>query len=567
MLAWYLAAALTFWSFGYTMMRGSDLWWHIAGGRWMVENRSLWVHDPYSYTAAGTYWLNDAWLSDVLLYLWVRAFGMQSLVFWKWAVIIATWLLLFRLLARLSSDRLASYIAATFGIAVAAPFLDIRPQLYGFLCWVLLLDAVLGRPQPKPWLPAILFVWVNLHASFLLGLMTLPLLFLPTILADRDRWRQGVLAAACVMVCLINPNGGEVVLRPLRYALDPSSPFRSLGEWLPPFAPGGIHSWLYPYAIGVFVLNALSLLWLDAKRRREPTTWTMIGVGTLTLAMSLRGRRFVPFFAVGQSLIVAVMLARFAKSRRTRVPDMVPAVAALALALVWIAPFPRRSYAFHYLTAEYEFPVETLNFIETNQLSGNTFAFYNWGGYVHLRTHGRMKVFIDGRSETVYADGTYRQYMVVLREQSDWIATIEKSGADFVLWPQMQSRIAKGLIDTGRWRSLYQDFISVLLVRQSVPLPSDLSLPRESAYQQLALGLDALNQRQFASAQRFFQRALELQFYLEPACENLAQAQLLAGDLQAGSETIERCRAIFPDPDRDRALEAILRQARTRRAS
>jgi len=60
----------------------------------------------------------------------------------------------------------------------------------------------------------------------------------------------------------------------------------------------------------------------------------------------------------------------------------------------WLHPFS--PYALHYLTVEDAFPIETCNFIEANQLSGNMFSYYNWGGYLHLRTDGRMKVYIDG---------------------------------------------------------------------------------------------------------------------------------------------------------------------------
>ena len=34
-LLWLLAAVLTFWSFGFTTVMGSDLWWHLASGRWI----------------------------------------------------------------------------------------------------------------------------------------------------------------------------------------------------------------------------------------------------------------------------------------------------------------------------------------------------------------------------------------------------------------------------------------------------------------------------------------------------------------------------------------------------
>src|SRR5208283_2309558 len=32
-LLWWLAVILTCWSFGFTTMQDTDLWWHLAGGR------------------------------------------------------------------------------------------------------------------------------------------------------------------------------------------------------------------------------------------------------------------------------------------------------------------------------------------------------------------------------------------------------------------------------------------------------------------------------------------------------------------------------------------------------
>src|SRR5262245_6608843 len=144
---WDLAAGLSFWSFGFTILQGADLWWHVAGGQWIVEHGASRSPHPFSYTTAARYWLNVSCLSDVLLYLWAHAFGLESLAYWKCLVIVAAWVILFRLLARLSGDRLSSWAAATLGLAIAAPFLDVRPQRYGLLGWVLLLEAPLRRPR------------------------------------------------------------------------------------------------------------------------------------------------------------------------------------------------------------------------------------------------------------------------------------------------------------------------------------------------------------------------------------------------------------------------------------
>src|SRR5215217_6298811 len=98
---WYLAAALSFWSFGYTVLGSSDLWWHIATGRWIIEHRCLPLTDPWSFTRAGLPWLQHEWLSDVIYQAWITLFGLRSLVYWKWAVLLFTFLMVFAVVLRL----------------------------------------------------------------------------------------------------------------------------------------------------------------------------------------------------------------------------------------------------------------------------------------------------------------------------------------------------------------------------------------------------------------------------------------------------------------------------------
>src|SRR5262249_57369476 len=124
--------------------------------------------------------------------------------------------------------------------------------------------------------------------------------------------------------------------------------------------------------------------------------------------------------------------------------------------------------------------------VNANGLSGNVFVYYGWGGYVDLRTQGRLKVFIDPRAETVYAADTYADYMTVLDRKPGWIDVIEGSGADFVLWPRWQaSDVLTDLVRTGRWRSLYRASASTLLLRAAQPLPSPLMSSPECQHLEL----------------------------------------------------------------------------------
>ena len=61
-----------------------------------------------------------------------------------------------------------------------------------------------------------------------------------------------------------------------------------------------------------------------------------------------------------------------------------------------------------YLTAEYSHPADVRwDFIEANGIAGNALcALRNWGGYIHWRTDGRLKVYVDGRADTIYDGDT-----------------------------------------------------------------------------------------------------------------------------------------------------------------
>ncbi|HUM01290.1 MAG TPA: hypothetical protein VL084_03325 [Thermoanaerobaculia bacterium] len=586
---WGLAAGLTFLSFGYTIMQGADLWWHLAAGRWLMSHGLFSLNDPFSFTRAGQPWLHHEALSDLVFHLWGTALGIRSLVIWKWMVVVAVFLILFYLLRRLAGNGPA-YLSSLLAAAVAAPFLDIRPHLYSLLGFVLLLRLTLV--SRKSWLLPLLFlVWVNLHGGFFFGLITLPILLLPSALsggsppASPDPKRRAALVVlACALVCLLNPNGLEAFLYPLKYAFDTSSPFRLLGEWRPPFEPGGIQAPLYPWAIALFAGAAVHAL--ASRRYRRDGGLSLVGIvlSGLTLAMSLKSRRFIPLFAISQTLVVAPSLADLlaALARRFRpvldrvgigkvlerrilgekAGSLLAPLLALFLGAAHLARYPlSASTAFHYLTVEDSYPIDTVDFMEANGLTGNVLAYYDWGGYLNFRGAGRLKVFIDGRADTVYDSSTYLDYLRIKYEQGDWIGVVERSGADFLLWPRTRPGVIEGLARTGRWRPLYKDSVSALLVRAERPMPSPLKPPPDSAYHELTLAEDAVSRNQFPDAEAHLRRSLAETPYLASACYRLAVVQAWQGRVEAGRLTADGCNRIFPYPERLRGFAASVQRA------
>jgi hypothetical protein len=543
------AGALLYLSFGYTEMAGSDMWWHLAAGRELLQTRSLWMVDAWSYTAAGHEWLNHEWLSDVIYYGWVSLGGVESIVYWKWLVTVATFCILQYVLHRESGSQLAALLCSAMAAAIAAPFIDVRPHLYSLLNFSLLLLLLLGRPA-RPWVLALLFlVWVNLHGGFFFGLMALGVLLFPWRDFGLPALRRAALIGlCCVLAASLNPSGFKTFLYPLTYAFDTSSPYRGLGEWLSPFEPGGIRSPLFFVFMWAPLLVAAYLV--PGVRRAAGVPWEGLALTALTLAMALTSRRFIPLYGMSLALALAPLAGAACRRLRLEKHGALLALPALAFAGYRLMPYPLQAGpAFHYLTAEYSYPVDLVNFIEANGIGGRVYAYYNWGGYLHWRTDGGLKVFIDGRADTLYDADTYHRYVSVLVSKPGWIEAVEASGADFMLWPHHRGngrQKLRDLVASGRWRPLYRDASGWLLGRADVALPEAMTPAPETPWRDLSVGQLAAWGGDTEKALRYGHRVREQMPWNKGACDLLASVYRATGRAQEAEAVLSECRAWFP---------------------
>lgn len=58
-------------------LREPDLWWMYRTGEWMLENGQVTKSDPFSYTFAGTEWINVKWLFEVFIAMGKNWFGAE----------------------------------------------------------------------------------------------------------------------------------------------------------------------------------------------------------------------------------------------------------------------------------------------------------------------------------------------------------------------------------------------------------------------------------------------------------------------------------------------------------
>ena len=571
---WYLAAALMIVASGFAVIFNGDLWFHLAAGRWMLQHEAVPYVDSWSYTAAGHLWHDHEWLAQLIFQLWTQAFGLSSLMVWKWLLLLLVFLPLFDLLRRLGASLAASFLILCFTLWLSTIFFEIRPHLYTLLFTVVVLRTVFLRAGPRWLLPLVFVLWANLHAGVVFGLGLLSLLLALDLLGSgwRHLRRHAALVLACLGGTLLNPYGIGVLTYPLSLLPSHAASRDVVVEWQSPFAPGGPNTALYPWALALLGVAVILLFATGTARLRRRESWCALAVAAVTLAMSLTSRRFIPLFGVGASPLLALAfggletsLRRWRGARRAAAqpaaPDAAPpaaparrdpstlqtllALLAVAAGCLLLRPSQLPPHPFRATTLSYFLPVDTLDFVAANHLRGKVFAFYPWGGYVDWRTAGGLQVYIDSRADTLFDAATQRAYDQVQKQGAGWEEIVEGSGAQWVLWPRQAAdhgTLQRQLIFSGRWLRVHQDAVSVLLARNDTPLAEPLLLPAESAYRDFAAAQDAFALDRLPEAEQLLLRALDLMPDLGPACRDLVKLEGWLGKKALAPARVAPCK-------------------------
>ncbi|TBR21790.1 hypothetical protein EPO15_09380 [bacterium] len=367
-----------------------DLWWHLAAGRGILASGALPHAEAWSWTLAGTPWVDFEWLAQLALELARRASGFSGLVALKAAACALAALLVYDAARREEASPAAAFLGALLALSALRLRAHARPELATLVFLPLFLLAArerCRRPFPLWPLAALTALWANLHGGWPLGPGVLALAaagrawqvwtFDPTARA------LALAAVACGAASFLNPYGWgahAVVLAHLRH----------------PPAAAGLEEWMseglrhFP-AFWLLLAAAAGRLALDVRQnRREALFWVAV-LAPLAL-LGLGGARFAPLFCLAAPAYVLSRSAGLPPAPALRL-GMPLAAAALALALVGPTRHRRWSEPVRWdLT-----PRESLEFVEREGISGNLFNDYGFGGFIAWASQGRRPVYYDGR--------------------------------------------------------------------------------------------------------------------------------------------------------------------------
>jgi hypothetical protein len=444
----------------------SDIWWHLLNARNLLQFHSIPRIDTYSFGAAGSPLINYEWLSEVPFFWGFKAMGLRGLMAVYFVVLVAIYAGVYYRSCRAGADCKDAAVATLGGICLGGVSIAPRMLLFGWLCTVgllLVLDHFQRTGKGLWLLPPLFALWVNLHGSWVFGMVVLALTIASGLvqgewgLVVARRWtavelRKLLMASAVSLAALfINPFGYKLVTYPYDLLLRQQGVMQNIEEW----QPVDFSKW--NGKLGLILIFA----WLAAvlfSRRRWKLDEVLLTAFALWAALS--HVRFLFFAGLIMVPILAPRLKLFPPYERELDKPWLNAVIMAGILGALIFFYPSEAQLRQQVDEEY--PRAAVEFMQRQHLSGRIFNQYKWGGYMAWYAPD-LQHFIDGRVDIFLYNGVFEDFLRATALKHSF-EILDKYKIDYVFL-QPNEPLVYLLEHSAGWHPIYTDKVAVLFVR------------------------------------------------------------------------------------------------------
>lgn len=491
--------------------------WHLATGKFILENRRIPYEEFISYTFAGKPWITQYWFTDLIMYLVQLAAGYNGLTVLFAAIFAGIFLWLYhQSRSEGCTALLASFLVMVAATASSVQFLT-RPLVASWVMVcvfaVLLENFQQGRlSAKKAWLWFFLasIVWANCHSGYIFGIAQVIIYLGSNFLfalfhshpAQRSDARTRTIQLSVGLVCVLvgvslNPYGVALHAN-IMETLANKSMIDSIQEFMSPSFHGG------PQAGSLELLFAFAVggLFITLTRQSLPRVLTVIAFAHLAL-YSVRN---APVFALIATPFIASCFSV------TRLPEMFgdsadpDGKANFARKMIdAIISYEKKLSAQEVLNGYHllpivmvlvfsvislmggsiggtqvvqggfsanEFPTTTMAMVKKLELNPQEgFNDANWGGYIFYESG--LPVYIDDRG-TFFGD-YYIRYGKIVSLFPEWKDLLKKDNINWIIFKR-NTDLANALANDPEWTILAEDPAAILFGRKG-KVPEQSSSP------------------------------------------------------------------------------------------
>jgi hypothetical protein len=386
-----------------------DFGWHYKYGEYAIKNSQLLKTNIFSYVTEGHPWTNNYWIAEIVLYL---MYSGTSFILPALVLSFVFNLVLLYIIRTFTKTKEGLWVTMITVSSYMGMYLIVsRPLYFSSIFMLLLIYLLLEKPRGHVAIPLLIFIWVNTHADFMLGLFIIGLYTLEKLLKlykDKELTfnnitRVLVLPVSSFLVTFINPYGIKLWLTLFEEILVSSS--NIIAEWHPINTGKNLEEFLQYTVlmlVGGFCLAATFI------HRKKYKIWYPVTI----LVFFILANKSIYFFRVFL-LIATPVAASFWGSfinqiktniknqdilKATKIMGKILGFMVMLMLLALILEQMPQAYNLKTLDMAGEYPREAVEYIKANpdEFEGNMFNTYEWGGYLIWRLP-KHKTFIDGR--------------------------------------------------------------------------------------------------------------------------------------------------------------------------
>lgn len=449
----------------------ADIGRHLADGRMFFSHpewrSALLSTNFYSFAVPDFAIINHHWAAGLLLWI------VKSVAGWKGLHIIQILLGLTALGFFMDIARRKSSVGITLFIVICLlPLIayrhEIRPEYFGYVS----LGAIywmLERVRSKHlwWIPLIMVFWINVHASFPLGIA---LLVLYTFDAFLRKSSQKMLllkvTALSALVLLINPSFISGALYPLSILSDPgyavfeNQSMQFLGSI-------GVTNWTFASVKLCVALLIISIgILAYNKKIKQYIPQVCIAVLSIMMAwlavrhITVMGLLLIPVFSIAVAQIKWPLPHKWIKATSIIIIIIIVGLQIGHLKNRWVVLGLEP-------TAN-----DAAEFMKEHEISGPFFNNFDIGGYLIYHFFPEQKPFVYNRPESHPSDFWRDTYIPMMQDRSIWKQQLDQHQfnsivlfhGDRTTWAQ---KFLTSTIQDYEWVAVFVDRSVIVFVRRN----------------------------------------------------------------------------------------------------
>jgi len=462
-----------------------DTWWHLASGRYMIENRLIPHQDVFSLTCRGAEWINTYWLFEIGFYAIYVLSGFPGLVCCHALCLVIIFLILDRWLNEEQIEwplRALFLLLILFSNGVVRAIWAYYASLVS-LFFICLLAFSLNHWKRHSWdrsiwiWPFLFMLWANMHRGFLIGLIIAGFYVAAALQeSKREFQKRTVWLLACFAATFVNPFTYRV------YGMiwdDFSLSGQNIIGWSKTKWQNMEIFWFTVFILWVFILK--DFFW------NKKTEWPLICTFLFLTYLGISHAFSVCYFMVFAIPFIATHIRVLFSDRIVSLYfKKTEIIFQWTITLFFLIAISRTNVQAAIDTSLV--PVGAFDLIATYHLKGPIVNDYLFGGYFLWRCAGDPAVFIDGRYPAVkgYQQLFHEFNVAKYGGPQHWAEFTDKYGFQAALVKYPINAPYKSTFEVyfprQKWALVYWDDIGLLFLRRT---PEHADIIQEYEYKEI----------------------------------------------------------------------------------